>query len=313
MEDLRQYVVFAQTAVAGSMSAAARRLGMTPSAVSQTIRALEARTAVVLLHRSTRKLLLTEAGGRCLPHCLRLVEAATAAAASLEHARDAPTGELRVAAPVGFGTHLSPALAPVLQDWPSLKLRLIVDDKLIDLIDARIDIALRVGALPDTNWIGRKLCDFDQVLCASPAYLKRRGVPDTPGELLNHDWLMMTGAGAGDPVATSGADRQPERLTLALTGASGRRERLQPSVRTSTTSQVALQQLCEEGMGIAALFYPEVRPALERGALVRLMAGWRLPSQPVTMLMPKSNGGAAKARVAGAALTKYFAELQQAS
>ena len=123
------------------MSAAAKRLRMTPSAVSQAIRGLEARTGVVLLHRSTRKLSLTEAGVRCLPHCLRLLEARSAATASLEEARDAPAGELRVAAPVGFAAHVSPALAPVLADWPGLALRLIVDDRLIDLIDARASIS----------------------------------------------------------------------------------------------------------------------------------------------------------------------------
>ena len=309
MEDLRQYAVFAQTVMAGSMSAAAKRLGMTPSAVSQTIRALEARTGVVLLHRSTRKLSLTEAGERCLPHCLRLLEAGNAAAASLEQARDAPSGELRVAAPAGFGMHLSPALAPVLGDWPTLKLRLIVDDRLIDLIEARIDIAVRVGELPDTVWIGRKLCDFDQILCASPAYLDRRGVPGAPSELQDHDWLMMTGAGPGDAPAYGGADQQAERLALELIGTAGARERLQVPVRTSTTSQVALQQLCEEDMGIAVLFYPDVRPALERGALVRLTAGWRLPSHAVTMVMPRSEGEAAKVRVAGEALRRYFSAL----
>ncbi len=116
MDDLRQYAVFAATAFAGSMSAAAKRLGMTPSAVSQTIRSLEARTGVVLLHRSTRRLSLTDTGERCLPHCLRMVEAAEAATASLEQARDAPVGELRIAAPIGFAAHLSPALAPVLAE-----------------------------------------------------------------------------------------------------------------------------------------------------------------------------------------------------
>ena len=131
MEDLRQYAVFAETVLAGSMSAAARRLRMTPSAVSQTIRALEARTGVVLLHRSTRKLTLTEAGERCLPYCRRLLEARNGATASLEQARDAPTGELRVAAPIGFATHISPALPPVLADWPRLRLKLILDDRLV--------------------------------------------------------------------------------------------------------------------------------------------------------------------------------------
>ena len=308
MEDLRQYAVFAETVSAGSMSGAAKRLRMTPSAVSQTIRALEARTGIVLLHRSTRKLSLTEAGERCLPHCLRLLEARNAATASLEEARDAPAGELRVAAPVGFAAHVSPALAPVLADWPGLALRLIVDDRLIDLIDARVDIALRVGGLPDTNWIGRKLCEFQRVVCASPSYLQRRGTPAAPDELAEHDWLQMIGSRPSEPLV-HGPEPQMEALALDFLDTGGGRQHLTAPVRISTTSQVALQQLCEEGMGLAKLFYPDARPALERGALVRLLPGWRLPSSPVTMLTPNSEREAAKVRIAANALKRYFAAL----
>jgi DNA-binding transcriptional LysR family regulator len=305
MEDLRQYAIFAQVAVAGSMSGAARRLGMTPSAVSQTIRTLEARVGVLLLRRSTRKLSLTEAGERCLPYCLRLLEAGEAAATSLEQARDAPEGEIRISAPAGFGRHVAPALGPVLADWPALKLRLIVDDSLVDLIEERIDVAIRVGNLPDSTWIGRKLCDFDQVLCASPEYLQRRGIPGDPDGLGGHDFLKMSGTGLGQP----GAHQPRETIRLELTGSGGAAKTLEPPVRVSTTGQVALQQMCEQGLGIAALPYPDVRPTLERGALVRIMTGWNLPTHPVTMVVPRTDRDTAKAQVVGDALKRYFARL----
>src|SRR6516225_6034989 len=157
MDDLKPLAVFAEVVDAGSMSAAARRLGMSPSAVSQTIRALEQHGGVTLLHRSTRKLALTEAGERYYPHCQRLLEAARAAAQSLQQARDAPTGELRVSAPVGFAIHIAPALAPLLAEAPQLRLRLLVDDAMIDLIDARIDVAIRIGRLADSSWVARRL------------------------------------------------------------------------------------------------------------------------------------------------------------
>ena len=310
MEDLRQYAVFAETVSAGSMSAAARRLRMTPSAISQTIRALEARTGIVLLHRSTRKLTLTEAGERCLPYCRRLLEARNGATASLEQARDAPTGELRVAAPIGFAAHISPALAPVLADWPGLRLKLILDDRLVDLIDARVDLAVRVGGLPDTNWIGRKLCDFEGILCASPAYLGRRGSPATPADLPAHDWLAKEEE--DDGVAWENRERGPA-TALDLTDGKGRHERVPLQIRIGTTSQVALHQLCEEGMGLASLFYPDARAALEQGRLIRLLQNWRLPSAPVTMVMPKSADGVAKLRVAADALQRYFAALSTVS
>lgn len=310
MDDFRQYAIFAQVAAAGSMSAAAKRLSMTPSAVSQTIRSLETRSGVLLLHRSTRRLSLTEAGERCLPHCRRLLDAGEAAAASIEQARDAPSGELRIAAPAGFGSHVSLALAPVLADWPALRLRLIVDDRLIDLVEARVDVALRVGELPDTTWVGRKLCDFDQMLCAAPGYLDRRGAPGAPEDLPGHDWLKMTGAGPGYAHSAEAAPGT-EAMNLELAAAGRAAERIRVRVRTTTTGQVALQQLCEEGLGIVALFYQDVRPALERGALVRVMSGWRLPAHRVTMVTPRSDGEAAKVRVAGDALKRHFGRLQR--
>src|ERR1700712_4019196 len=191
MDDLKPLAVFAEVVDAGSMSAAARRLGMSPSAVSQTIRALEHQGGVTLLHRSTRKLALTEAGERYYPHCQRMLEAARAAAQSLQHARDAPTGELRVSAPVGFALHVAPALAPLLAAAPLLRLRLLVDDAMIDLIDARIDVAIRIGRLADSNWVARRLCEFDTILCASPEYLARAGTPTTPQQLPAHQWLAF--------------------------------------------------------------------------------------------------------------------------
>jgi DNA-binding transcriptional LysR family regulator len=310
MNDLRSLEVFAETVSAGSMTAAAQRLGMTPSAVSQTIRALERQTGVTLLLRSTRKLSLTEAGERCYPYCRQMLEAGHGATASLEHARDAPAGELRIAAPVGFGAHVAPALAPVLAEWPQVRLRLIVDDALIDLIDARIDIAVRVGQLADSGWIARKLGDMEMILCASPAYLERHGIAGTPSDLEHHDWLALSrdtpekaSSGAG-----SGEDALPT-LSLALTDRLGRKEAITCPVRISTTNQIALQQMCEEGMGVAGLFHVDVRRALERGSLMRVLPHWFLPSRPVTMLTPRRDGEAAKVRVALAAQQRHFSSL----
>jgi DNA-binding transcriptional LysR family regulator len=305
MPDLKSFTVFAETIAAGSMSAAARRLGMTPSAVSQIIGGLERQTGVTLLHRSTRRLTLTEAGERCYPHCLRLLEAGQAATASLEQARDAPTGELRIAAPVGFGAHVAPALAPVLAEWPRLRLRLIVDDALIDLVERRIDIALRVGWAADSAWAVRKLCDLDMILCAAPAYLECHGQPEAPGELGRHQWL--------------GLDREkPETITageaissfpLHLADGRGRHEKIDVPIHIATTNQIALQQMCEQGTGIACLFYADVRPALEGGALMRVLPRWSLTTRPVTMVTPKRDGVPAKVRVAMIALERHFATL----
>jgi DNA-binding transcriptional LysR family regulator len=304
MDELRAMAVFAETVDAGSMSAAARRLGMTPSAVSQTIRALEARGGVTLLHRSTRKSTLTEAGERYYPHCRRLLDAARAGAESLQLARDAPSGELRIAAPVGFANHIAPALAPLLADAPQLRLRLLVDDAMIDLIEARIDLAIRVGVLADSNWVARPLCSLGTVLCAAPAYLARHGTPAAPADLLAHQWLAL-GREAGRAPASS----QPVAMTLELQALDGTRRQPTVQARIASNNQLALQQMCEHGLGIAQLARIDAAPALARGALVQLLAPWTLPALPVWAVTPRRRGEAAKVRAALDHVQRYFGAL----
>ncbi len=310
MNDLKPYAVFAETIAAGSMSAAARRLGMSPSAVSQTIRALELQSGVTLLHRSTRKLALTEAGERCYPHCLRLLEAAGAAADSLAHARDAPAGDLRVAAPVGFAAHITPALAPVLAQSPQLRLRLLFDDEMIDLIDARIDIAVRVGRLADSNWIARRLCEFEMILCAAPAYIERHGMPAAPADLAAHQWVASARETQDSP-PDNAADAPAQLPTLALDmhGEAGERQRVRVGVRIASNNQLALQQMCEQGLGLARLAHADVLPSLARGTLVRLLPQWRFTPMPVSAVTQRRGGEPAKVRVAVDALKRYFAML----
>jgi DNA-binding transcriptional LysR family regulator len=309
MDELKPYAVFAETVAAGSMSAAGRRLGMSPSAVSQTIRALELQAGVTLLHRSTRKLALTEAGERCYPHCLRVLEAARAAADSLTHARDALTGELRVAAPVGFAAHIAPALAPVLAQSPQLRLHLLVDDAMIDLIDARIDIAIRVGRLADSNWIARQLCKIEMILCAAPSYLDRHGAPGSPRDLIDQHWLASARETIDASRDTAPAAEHLPLLPLDLHNATGERQRVRVRVRIESNNQLALQQMCEQGLGIARLAHADVLPSLERGALVRLLPQWRFTPMPVSAVTSRRDGEPAKIRVALAALKHYFATL----
>ena len=329
MDDLKPLAVFAEVVDAGSMSAAARRLGMSPSAVSQTIRALEQQGGVTLLHRSTRKLALTEAGERYYPHCQRMLEAARAAAQSLQHARDAPTGELRVSAPVGFAAHVAPALAPLVAEAPQLRLRLLVDDAMIDLIDARIDVAVRIGRLADSSWVARKLCDFDTILCASPEYLARAGTPATPQQLPAHQWLAFgretaapgqpDGLPALGPLPAASAKNlgkggmatsQPVTMVLNARSADGDVQRVHVQARIASNNQISLQQMCEHGLGIAHLGHADVVPSLARGALVRLLPQWAFGTMPVWAVTPRRDEAeAAKVRGAVEGLRRYFATL----
>lgn len=295
IDQLRRMAVFATVVEHGSMHAAARALGTTPSAVSQQVRQLEHDMGVTLLHRSTRKLRLTVAGERFHAGCAAMLAAAQQATQQLAEMRDAPVGELRVSMPVGFGRHLGPALAPLAAAHPSLRLHLQVDDALIDLVEARIDLAVRFGRLPDSRWVAQRLADFELVICAAPAYAARRGVPASPAELVSHEWLRI---------------EPPAFLpTLELHGPDGQVEHVPLPAHCTSNNQLTVQQLCEAGFGLAVLSMQDVDDALAAGRLLTVLPQWRLPRLAVYAVTPQRDTQPAKVRHAIAALRTYLAAL----
>ncbi len=293
MDDLRRMAVFAAVVQHGSMSAAARALRMSTSAVSQQVRLLEQGSGVTLLHRSTRKLSLTDTGARFAEHCHAMVSAAAQAQQQLALAHDAPSGELRMSAPVGFARHVAPALARLLSDHPAMSLRLLVDDAMINLVDARIDLALRAGRLPDSTWVAQRLCEFECVLCASPDYLRRHGEPRTPAELAQHQCLV--------------GSRDGSVLQIELQGPQGRKETLRVEARIASNNQISLEQMCVAGLGIAGMTHPDVYEELQSGRLVRVLPAWQPAPITVWAVTPQRDNHAAKVRHAIAAMRAYFA------
>jgi DNA-binding transcriptional LysR family regulator len=288
MDDLRRLAVFAAVVEQGSLTKAARQLGLSTSAVSQQLRRLEAEGGVTLLHRTTRKLTLTDAGVRFGAHCREMVAAAAAARAQLALAHDAPEGELRLSAPVGFARHVAPALAPLLAEYPALRLRLHVDDAMIDLVEARIDLALRAGRLADSSWVARRLCAFSWGFYAAPGYLRRGPVPGTPAELAAHQWL--------------GAPRQGATLQTELSGPDGQRETLSVEARITSNNQLTLQQMCVAGLGVAALVRSDADDDLRAGRLVELLPQWRAAPIDIWAVTPQRDNQPAKVRHAMTAL-----------
>jgi len=299
MDDLRRMALFAEVVRHGSMSAAARSQGLSTSAVSQQMRALEQGSGVTLLHRSTRKLTLTDAGLRFAEHCRAMVEAAEQARRQLALAHDAPVGELRIAAPVGFARYVAPALAPLVADHPALSLRLLVDDAMIDLIDARIDLALRAGRLPDSTHVARRLCIFDVILCAAPAYLRRHGTPQSPSDLLAHQWIMLSREGTALSFEMRRGEREHESLRL--------------EARVTSNNQFSVQQMAGAGLGIALLTRADVDEDLRSGRLVQLMPDWQVPGIAVWVVTPKRDNQPAKVRHAVGALAAHLAQVVGAS
>lgn len=292
MEDLRRMAVYATVVEQRSMSGAARLLGMSTSAVSQQVRQLERDNGVTLMHRSTRKLTLTPAGEQFYEGCAAMLAAARRAQQQLTHSRDAPSGELRLSAPVGFARHVAPALGHVLSAHPGLTLTLLVDDARIDLIESRIDLAIRFGRLPDSTWVARRLCAFELLLCASPGYLEAHGTPRRPEDLLARQWLAFARMGQG--------------LGVQLTGPGGEARAIRVEARIKSNNQLSLQQMCAAGLGLALLARVDVAEDLAGGRLVAVLPEWTIEPLDVWAVTPQRDTQPAKVRVAIDALEKYL-------
>jgi len=200
MDRLREMEIFVRVVETGSFSAGARDLQMGQPAVSKTIAGLETRLGVRLLVRSTRQLSPTEAGMAFYERALRAMAEVNEADAAAQGAGAGLEGRLRISLPVTFGRlHVVPKLASFLDAHPKLRLELVMDDRVVDLVSESIDAALRLGVLTDSALTARRLAQADRLVVASSAYLARRGVPGTPADLLEHDGVIygQSSGGAG--------------------------------------------------------------------------------------------------------------------
>ncbi|AMR66056.1 LysR family transcriptional regulator [Aquipseudomonas alcaligenes] len=290
MEQLKRMALFATVVDRGSMVAAAEVLGMTASAVSQQIRKLEESTQVSLLHRTTRKLTLTEAGASFYESCAQVLALAEQAEQRLAELRDAPVGELRIAAPVGLpGKLLSEALAPLLRAHPGLSLRLFFHDEMIDLIERRIDLAIRVGQQDDSSLVARHVADWRMLLCAAPAYLARCGPVEDPQQLLGLDWLSLS------------TDRWQQ---VTLYGPGGAQQRLRIESRVACNNILSVRQFTLAGMGVSVQPEPEVREQLASGQLLALLPAWQPAPIGIHLVTPRRDAQPAKVRYAIKALRR---------
>lgn len=288
--------VFATVVRAGSMRRAARELHLTPSAVSQQIRQLEKETGVTLLRRSTRRLALTDAGQTFFEGCATMLDAARSAHDRLTELQDDVAGELAVSAPVGFAAvHLSASMAPLLAAHPHLTIRLVVTDDLLDLARERIDIAITIGTSPPASSLVRKhLALWDNVLVASPGYLKARGRPRSPEQLADHVFISL-------PPWHHGGD--------LLTGPGGQRFRVTPTPRVTSNNQLTIKQLTIAGCGLSFNVAPEIQEELRTRRLTRVLPKWTAPRLSVDALMLPRAVQPAKVRAAVETLASYVSRL----
>lgn len=206
-EHLGAMAIFAHVVEAGSFSGAAAALGLSKSAVSKQVARLEDRLGVRLLNRTTRQLSLTEAGTAFYDHCRQLVADAEAAEAAVTHLAGAPRGTLRVTAPMSFGQHhVAPALPAFLDAYPELCVDLQLNDRWVDVVEEGFDLAIRIGQLPDSSLVARRLAPMRRILCAAPRYLETRGRPAHPRDLAGHSCLIYSYLASGRTWRFQGPD-----------------------------------------------------------------------------------------------------------
>ena len=251
------YALFAKVVEAGSLSAAGRSLSISPGMVSKRLARVEARLGVRLLHRTTRKLALTEAGERFHADVVAILHAVREAENRLTGVRDEPSGVLRVSAPTSFGRlHVAPYLHAFIDTHPRVDLELDLTDENADLFSGRIDLAVRIAADIPTSLEAHRLGESRRLLCASPSYLDRHGVPDTVAALAHHSLLAATG-------------QMPWRLVNGT-----RRHTVEGRSHIRTNSSEIVRELAITGVGIALRSFWDVGDALATGRLVPVLPGW---------------------------------------
>jgi DNA-binding transcriptional LysR family regulator len=313
MDRYKSLTVLAVVADAGSMRRAARVLGMTPSGVSQHIAQLEKDTRVVLLHRSSRRITLTEAGEALYAGGAAVLAAVQAAENRLAELRDTPAGELTISVPPGTAERrLAEALGPVLQSHPALSLRLIVSDDPIDLGEDRVDLAIALGASASAEGVVRHLTSWETVVCASPLYLARRDQPLAPEDLQVHELLIPARLrnGALEFRRIERPSAQSPRTQLPRTqppDAPGEASLIKLESRINTHSTRSLTDLAVSGLGVTIAPLPAVSEELADGRLTRILTGWRLPPTEVVLVMPLRAHQPAKVRFAVDAIRERFA------
>ncbi len=270
MDRLTSMAVFVAAVERGGFAAAAARFAISPAMASKHVRALEDRVGTKLLHRTTRRRNLTEAGRVYFERCKSVLAAVEAAESHLRGHDAAVRGTLRVTAPVSFGARcLAPALVDFMRLHPEVRIDLLLNDRVVDLIDEELDAAIRVGRLGDSTLMARPLAPYRVCLCASPSYLARHAVPRTPADLARHSCLGFA--------VTRG--RTTWRWLDARHPGGAPVE-----VRLSTNNGEALRQAALAGGGI--ILQPEVLVAddLRSGRLRRLLAAFEPPPRPMHVL-----------------------------
>jgi DNA-binding transcriptional LysR family regulator len=287
--------VFAKVVESASFAAAARHFDISPAMVSKHVSTLEERLGVRLLNRTTRRVSATEVGQDYYERSLRILSDLDDADRAAGNLQTAPRGLLRVTTSVSFGARqLAPLVAEYLAAYPDVSIELSLHDHFVDLLQERIDLAIRLGTLSDSSLIARKLCAVEMVLCASPGYLKANGTPQKPRDLIKHNCLT-----------------HPASRVWTFIDRGGKEEVIRISGRLSANAGDALLALVVKDAGIALAPDYLVGDDLTAGRLIRLLPDYTTRDTPVYAVYPHSQYLSAKTRTFIDFLASRFAHLPQ--
>lgn len=280
MDRYQAMATFIRVVDTGSFSAAARQLGVGQPAVSKTIAQLEARLQVSLLIRSTHGLTPTEAGQNFYERARNAIQEADEAELAAKGAGAGLSGRLRVSAATTFARlHIIPKLPLFLAQNPHLTVEIILDDRMIDLVAEGVDISLRMGTLADSTAVARRVATGGRSVLATPAYLKRAGIPQSPADLATHEAIIYSQLPSSWSFLRDGA-----AVSVSVSG----------RLKVSAAEGVRAAVLADMGLTIASdwMFAPE----LEDGAVVRVLEAWSLASIDLWAVFPAGRMMTAKAR-----------------
>jgi len=261
---------------------AARKLGLSPSGVTRLIAALEDRLGARLLQRTTRQVTLTDIGARYLERVRRILADVEEAEAAAEGERTRPSGRLVVSAPVGFGRlHVSPVMSAYLKRYAEVTGELRLSDRMINLVEDGVDLAVRIGHLADSSLVARHVGEMRRIVVASQDYLGKRGVPDTPAAIAGHDTIQF-----GDTAV-------PRDWRFVE---NGREVRVACTPRFSTNSADAAIQYAEADGGLTRVLAYQAADSIRAGRLQIVLAKFEQPSLPIHLVYPTSRLLSAKVR-----------------
>jgi len=254
----------------GSLSAASRALGTPLPTVSRRVSDLEAHLGAQLLVRTSRKLVLNEAGEAFVASARRIIDELGEAERAASGEYREPRGELIVTAPILFGRlHIAPIVHDFLAAYPQVRVRLVLSDSVIDMVEAHVDVAVRIGRLPDSDLIARTAGHIRWVLCASPTYLARAGEPETPEALADHDCIAFEGL-------------QTFRSWTVGSGPEARTVQVRP--RFSVNTAEAVVEGAVAGLGIARVLSYQAAGAIGGGRLRPILRGGAADPIPVNLI-----------------------------